>query len=209
MPEKWHGLTDQEARYRQRYLDLIVNEKSKQTFVIRAKIISFIRDFFTSQGFMEVETPMMHPIAGGANARPFITKHNSLNMDLFLRIAPELYLKRLVVGGLEKVFEINRNFRNEGLSTKHNPEFTMLEFYQAYSNCDDLIDLTINLLHNLVVSICGKQNIHYQNKEYVFDQNMLRLTMIDAIIKYCDLNKDVDLRDVKNLKKFGKLSRKF
>ena len=207
MPEKWHGLNDQEARYRQRYLDLIVNEKSKQTFVIRAKIIGFIRDFFTSQGFMEVETPMMHPIAGGANARPFITKHNSLNMELFLRIAPELYLKRLVVGGLEKVFEINRNFRNEGLSTKHNPEFTMLEFYQAYSNCDDLIDLTINLLHNLVVSICGKQNIHYQNKEYVFDQNMLRLTMIDAIRKYCDLNKDVDLRDVKNLKNLANSQR--
>ena len=207
MPEKWHGLNDQEARYRQRYLDLIVNEKSKQTFVIRAKIIGFIRDFFTSQGFMEVETPMMHPIAGGANARPFITKHNSLNMELFLRIAPELYLKRLVVGGLEKVFEINRNFRNEGLSTKHNPEFTMLEFYQAYSNCDDLIDLTINLLHNLVISICGKQNIHYQNKEYVFDQNMLRLTMIDAIRKYCDLNKDVDLRDVKNLKNLANSQR--
>ena len=203
MPEKWHGLTDQETRYRQRYLDLIVNDKSKRTFIVRTKIINFIREFFTSRGFLEVETPMMHPIAGGANARPFITKHNSLDMDLFLRIAPELYLKRLVVGGLEKVFEINRNFRNEGLSTKHNPEFTMLEFYQAYSSCDDLIDFSIDLFHNLVVSICGKQNIHYQNKEYIFNQNLLRLTMIDAIKKYCGLDSNINLRNLKILKQLA------
>ncbi len=199
MPEKWHGLTDQEARYRQRYLDLIVNDKSKQTFVIRTKIINFVREFFNSRGFLEVETPMMHSIAGGANAKPFITKHNSLDMDLFLRIAPELYLKRLVVGGLEKVFEINRNFRNEGLSPKHNPEFTMLEFYQAYSSCDDLIDLSIDLFHNLVVAICGTQKIYYQNKEYVFDQNIPRLTMIDAVKKYCGIENHINLRSIKNL----------
>lgn len=203
MPEKWHGLSDQESRYRQRYLDLIVNERSRQVFWARTKIINFIREYFTGRGFMEVETPMMHPIAGGANAKPFITRHNSLNMDLFLRIAPELYLKRLVVGGFEKVFEINRNFRNEGLSTKHNPEFTMLEFYQAYSNCDELMDLTVDLLHALVTSICEKNVLTYQGNEYVFSKDLLKLPMVDAIKNYCNVNTDVDFRNLNNLRQLA------
>ena len=199
MPEKWHGLSDQESRYRQRYLDLIVNEKAKLTFMMRTKIINFIRGYFESKGFLEVETPMMHPIAGGANAKPFITRHNSLGMDLFLRIAPELYLKRLVIGGFEKVFEINRNFRNEGLSTKHNPEFTMLEFYQSYSNCNELMDLTVDLFHKLVTSICGDKKITYQGQDYVFDKSILRLSMVDAIKHYCSVGREIDLRDKKIL----------
>jgi len=140
LPEKWHGLTDVELRYRQRYLDLIANEGSRQVFLTRARIVQELRRFFDERGYTEVETPMMHPIAGGAAARPFVTHHNTLDIDLYLRIAPELYLKRLVVGGLDRVYEINRNFRNEGISTQHNPEFTMLEFYEAYSNYLDLMD---------------------------------------------------------------------
>ena len=146
LPEKWHGLTDIEARYRQRYVDLIVNPDVQKTFIARSKITQGIREFFCARDYLEVETPMMHPIPGGAAAKPFITHHNKLDMDLFLRIAPELYLKRLVVGGMDRVFEINRNFRNEGISIQHNPEFTMLEFYQAYAEAEDLIPLTETLL---------------------------------------------------------------
>jgi lysyl-tRNA synthetase class 2 len=145
LPEKWHGLADIETRYRQRYLDLIVNDPVKKVFITRSRIIQAIRDFFIKRDFLEVETPMMQPIPGGATARPFKTFHNALGMDLYLRVAPELYLKRLVVGGLERVFEINRNFRNEGVSIKHNPEFTMLEFYQAYATYEDLMALTEEL----------------------------------------------------------------
>ena len=146
LPEKWHGLTDVETRYRQRYVDLVMNSEVREVFVKRSKVVQALRRFFDARGFVEVETPMMHPIAGGAVARPFTTHHNALDIDLYLRIAPELYLKRLIVGGLERVYEINRNFRNEGISTQHNPEFTMLEFYQAYSDYRDLMDLTEEML---------------------------------------------------------------
>ena len=149
LPEKFHGLTDQEQRYRQRYVDLITNPASRDVFVKRSQIVQAIREFFVARGYLEVETPMMHPIPGGAAARPFVTHHNALDMELYLRIAPELYLKRLVVGGLEKVFEINRNFRNEGISTRHNPEFTMLEFYEAYRDYHYLMDLTEELLREV------------------------------------------------------------
>src|SRR4029079_17236469 len=150
LPEKWHGLTDVETRYRQRYLDLVVNPHSRSTFETRSRIVSAIRAFMTARGYLEVETPMMQPLAGGALARPFVTHHNALDMQLYLRIAPELYLKRLVVGGMERVFEINRNFRNEGISTQHNPEFTMMEFYQAYADYHDLMTLTEELLSDVV-----------------------------------------------------------
>src|SRR3982751_5296156 len=155
LPEKWHGLTDVEIRYRQRYLDLIVNPDSRRVFEGRSRIVAALREFMTSRGYLEVETPMMQPIAGGANARPFLTHHNTLDMDLFLRIAPELYLKRLVVGGLDRVFEINRNFRNEGLSTQHNPEFTMMEFYQAYADYHDLMNLTEELFKRIALEVLG------------------------------------------------------
>ena len=150
LPNKFHGLTDMEARYRQRYLDLISNEESRRTFIIRSKVVAGIREFFISKGFMEVETPMLQVIPGGASARPFITHHNALDVDMYLRIAPELYLKRLVVGGFERVFELNRNFRNEGVSVRHNPEFTMLEYYQAYADYHDLMDNTEELLRRLI-----------------------------------------------------------
>src|SRR5256714_3771307 len=155
LPEKWHGLTDIETRYRQRYVDLIANPEIKHIFVVRSRIIQAVRTFLTSRGFLEVETPMMHPIPGGAAARPFVTHHNTLDIDLYLRIAPELYLKRLVVGGFDRVYEINRNFRNEGISTQHNPEFTMLEFYEAYSNYQDLMKLNEELLAQLAKKITG------------------------------------------------------
>ncbi|MBI3785571.1 MAG: lysine--tRNA ligase [Deltaproteobacteria bacterium] len=161
LPEKWHGLTDVEARYRQRYLDLIANPESRQVFLLRSKLIDRIRAFFTARDFIEVETPMMHPIPGGAAARPFVTHHNTLDMTLYLRIAPELYLKRLLVGGFERVFEINRNFRNEGISVRHNPEFTMLEFYWAYATYDDLITLTEDLIVGLADDLLGKRQLTY------------------------------------------------
>ncbi len=181
LPEKFHGLTDQETRYRQRYVDLIMNEDSRRVFRTRARVTAFIRDYLTRQGFMEVETPMMHVIPGGATARPFITHHNSLDMDLYLRIAPELYLKRLIVGGIEKVFEINRSFRNEGLSPRHNPEFTMLEFYQAYADYNDLIDLTEDLIRNLVTEIKGSAKISYQGEEYDLGREFQRMTVLESI----------------------------
>ncbi|WP_025538051.1 amino acid--tRNA ligase-related protein, partial [Vibrio parahaemolyticus] len=161
LPEKFHGLTDQEMRYRQRYVDLIVNEDSRNAFVVRSKVMSAIRNFMISKQFMEVETPMMHVIPGGASARPFITHHNALDMPMYLRIAPELYLKRLVVGGFDRVFEINRNFRNEGLSPRHNPEFTMMEFYMAYADYKDLMDFTEELLSSVALEVLGSTSMPY------------------------------------------------
>ncbi len=183
LPEKWHGLTDVELRYRQRYLDLIANEDSRRVFMTRAKIVQELRRFFDERDYTEVETPMMHPIAGGAAARPFVTHHNTLDIDLYLRIAPELYLKRLVVGGLDRVYEINRNFRNEGISTQHNPEFTMLEFYEAYSNYLDLMDLNESLFARLAKVITGSTIVKYGQAELDFGK-MQRLTMREAIQKY-------------------------
>jgi lysyl-tRNA synthetase class 2 len=187
LPEKWHGLTDKETRYRQRYVDLIVNDDVRDTFRRRAQMISSMRTFFAERDFLEVETPMMHPIAGGAAAKPFITHHNALSMDLFLRIAPELYLKRLVVGGFERVFEINRNFRNEGLSPQHNPEFTMLEFYQAYANYDDLMDLSEELLACLANEVTGSASVQYQDTTLEFGKPFRRVTMSDAVAEQAGL----------------------
>jgi lysyl-tRNA synthetase class 2 len=183
LPEKFHGLADPDIRYRQRYLDLIANPVVREIFVKRARIISELRHFFVSRGYIEVETPMMHPIAGGATARPFVTHHNTFDIDLFLRIAPELYLKRLVVGGLDRVFEINRNFRNEGIDAVHNPEFTMLEFYQAYSDYRDLMKLSEELLASLAEKICGSKKIPYGEHELDFS-NIDRLSMREAIGRY-------------------------
>lgn len=184
LPEKFHGLTDQETRYRQRYVDLIMNAQSREVFVMRSKIISYIRHFFENEGFLEVETPMMHPIPGGAAAKPFQTHHNTLDMDLYLRIAPELYLKRLVVGGLERVFEINRNFRNEGISTRHNPEFTMLEFYQAYADYEDLMSLSEKLLRGLAQEVLGNTAVDYQGTLIDFGKDFTRLPMREAVKQY-------------------------
>jgi lysyl-tRNA synthetase class 2 len=177
-------LADQEMRYRQRYVDLIVNEASRKTFITRTRIVEAIRQFLISREFMEVETPMMQVIPGGAAARPFITHHNALDRDMYLRIAPELYLKRLVVGGFERVFEINRNFRNEGLSTRHNPEFTMLEFYWSYADYRDLMDLTEAMLRHIAESVMGNSKVTYQGSEYDFAQPFLRLSVFDSILQY-------------------------
>jgi lysyl-tRNA synthetase class 2 len=181
LPEKFHGLTDQEQRYRQRYVDLIVTPEAKRNFEIRSKAIQILRTFFTDRGYLEVETPMMQSIPGGATAKPFITNHNALDMQLYLRVAPELYLKRLVVGGFEKVFEINRNFRNEGISTKHNPEFTMLEFYEAFRDYQYLMNLTETMLKELTETCVGSAQITYQGHEIDFAQPFQRLTMAEAI----------------------------
>ena len=183
LPEKWHGLSDIELRYRQRYLDLIVSEKSREVYQTRARIIRELRQFFDGRGYIEVETPMMHPIAGGATARPFITHHNTLDIDLYLRIAPELYLKRLTVGGFDRVYEINRNFRNEGISTQHNPEFTMLEFYQAYSNYQDLMELNEQLFPQIARNITGSPVVRFGEHDLDFGK-FTRLTMREAIVKY-------------------------
>jgi lysyl-tRNA synthetase, class II len=184
LPEKFHGMTDQEQRYRQRYVDLITNAASRDVFVKRSQIVQGVREFFVRRGYLEVETPMMHPIPGGAAARPFVTHHNALDMQLFLRIAPELYLKRLVVGGLEKVFEINRNFRNEGISTRHNPEFTMLEFYEAFQDYNYLMDLTEELLRELAQKVLGTTTVDYQGTAIDLGRPFDRLTMAQAIHKY-------------------------
>ena len=184
LPEKFHGLTDQEQKYRQRYVDLIVSPESRRVFMMRSQIVQAMREFFVARGYLEVETPMMQPIPGGATARPFITHHNALDTDLYLRIAPELYLKRLVVGGLEKVFEINRNFRNEGISTRHNPEFTMLEFYEAYRDYRYLMDLTEELMREVARRVCGTTTIEYQEQKIDLSGPFDRLTMADAITKY-------------------------
>ncbi len=184
LPEKFHGLTDQEQKYRQRYLDLVTNEDTRRVFITRSRIIQAIREFFVSRDYLEVETPMMHPIPGGATARPFITHHNALDMSLYLRIAPELYLKRLVVGGMEKVFEINRNFRNEGISTRHNPEFTMLEFYEAYQDHRYLMDLTESLLREVALKVLGSMSFVYQQQQIDLSQPFPRLTITQAVLKY-------------------------
>ena len=184
LPEKFHGLSDQEQRYRQRYVDLITNTQSRDVFVKRSKIVQAIREFFVVRGYLEVETPMMHSIPGGAAARPFATHHNALDMQLFLRIAPELYLKKLVVGGMEKVFEINRNFRNEGISTRHNPEFTMLEFYEAYQDYRYLMDLTETLFREVAQKVVGSVALTYQGVAIDLGKPFDRLTMAEAIHKY-------------------------
>ncbi len=184
LPDKYHGLADMEARYRNRHLDLIVNPESRDTFIKRSRLVQAIREFFVSRGYLEVETPMMHAIPGGAAAKPFRTHHNALDMDLYLRIAPELYLKRLTVGGLEKVFEINRNFRNEGMSTRHNPEFTMIEFYEAYRDYRYLMDLTETLLRECASKVLGTTTLPYQGETIDLAKPFDRLTMAEAIAKY-------------------------
>ncbi|AVX19323.1 MULTISPECIES: lysine--tRNA ligase [Carboxydocella] len=188
LPEKWHGLKDVELRYRQRYVDLIVNPEVKQTFILRSRIIRAIRNFLDQKGFLEVETPMMQPIAGGAAARPFITHHNALDMTLYLRIAPELYLKRLLVGGFEKVYEINRNFRNEGISTKHNPEFTMLELYQAYADYNDMMRLTEELISTVAQEVLGTTRIVYQGTEIDLAPPWRRVPMLEAIKEHTGID---------------------
>jgi len=195
LPEKFHGLTDQEQKYRQRYLDLITNEDARKVFMKRTSIIQAIRDFFIRDGYLEVETPMMHTIPGGAAAKPFITHHNALDMQMYLRIAPELYLKRLVVGGFEKVFEINRNFRNEGLSTRHNPEFTMIEFYEAYRDYRYLMDFTERLFREVTQKVLGSTSFNYQGKKLDFGQPFHRLTMVQAVQKYHPQFTDLQLND--------------
>ena len=184
LPEKFHGLTDQEQKYRMRHLDLIMNEQSRFTFVARSRMVQSIRNHMCNHGFLEVETPMMHPIPGGASARPFKTHHNALDMELYLRIAPELYLKKLVVGGFEKVFEMNRNFRNEGMSPRHNPEFTMMEFYEAYSEYRKLMDFTEGLLRHAAREALGTEVFEYQGRTLDLSKPFDRLTMVEAIMKY-------------------------
>ncbi|UUV19694.1 lysine--tRNA ligase [Fusobacteria bacterium ZRK30] len=180
LPDKFHGLTDVETRYRQRYVDLIMNRDVKETFITRTKIVSFIRSFLTKKDFLEVETPIMHPIVGGASAKPFVTHHNALDMELYLRIAPELYLKRLIVGGFDKVFEINRSFRNEGISTRHNPEFTMMELYQAYADFEDIMDLTEEIITNTAKEVLGTTDVVYNGKEIKLE-GFKRIHMVDII----------------------------
>jgi lysyl-tRNA synthetase class 2 len=184
LPEKWHGLTDIEARYRQRYLDLMANPKVKEIFLTRIRAIQRIRDFFTQRGFVEVETPMLHPIPGGATAKPFKTFHNALDMELYMRVAPELFLKRLVIGGFERIFEINRCFRNEGISTQHNPEFTMLEFYQSYATYQDMMETTEELLSSMVIEIHGKPSLTYQGREIDFTPPWRRIRFKEAVLEY-------------------------
>ena len=202
LPEKFHGLTDTETRYRQRYVDLIMNEDSKNVFRTRSKIIRFIRDFMEAPGreFLEVETPMMHPIPGGATARPFVTHHNALDLQMYLRIAPELYLKRLIVGGLDRVYEINRSFRNEGVSTRHNPEFTMLEFYWAYANFDDLMDLTETMLRELAVVVSGGTTVVYEGQSIDFGTTFERMSVEESVRKFNPELSDADLWDAETLK---------
>ncbi|QYK13728.1 lysine--tRNA ligase [Shewanella rhizosphaerae] len=210
LPEKFHGLTDQETRYRQRYVDLIVNEESRAAFIMRSKVVTAIRNFMVSKEFMEVETPMMHSIPGGASARPFITHHNALDIEMYLRIAPELYLKRLVVGGFERVFEINRNFRNEGLSPRHNPEFTMMEFYMAYSDYKDLMDLTEEMLSSIAKDLLGDTKLPYGEHTIDFGGPYERLSMLDAIKKYNPDNETIqsmtyeEVKDVEFMRNLAK-----
>jgi lysyl-tRNA synthetase class 2 len=195
LPEKWHGLADVETRYRQRYLDLIANDHVKDVFVLRNRIIQSIRNFFIQRDFLEVETPMMQPIAGGATAKPFKTFHNALGMDLYLRVAPELYLKRLVVGGLERVFEINRNFRNEGISVQHNPEFTMLEFYMSYATYEDLMALTERLFNQVLQEVLGTGTIEFQGNQVDFEPPWQRITLFDSLREIAGVQEEV-LRDI-------------
>ncbi len=195
LPEKFHGIADQEIKYRQRYLDLIMDEESRKTFMLRSKIVAYIRHVLIEKNFLEVETPMMQAIPGGATARPFETHHNALDMGMYLRIAPELYLKRLVVGGFERVFELNRNFRNEGLSTRHNPEFTMLEFYQAYAEYHDLMDLTEAMLKGLAVDIVGSEKVEYQGEQYDFGKPFHRMTVLESILHFNPYLSAAELND--------------
>ncbi len=201
LPEKYHGLTDHEIKYRQRYLDLIMNPESRRVFEVRSRVVAYIRAFFNGRGFMEVETPMMQLIPGGAAARPFVTHHNALDLELYLRVAPELYLKRLTVGGFERVFEVNRNFRNEGLSTRHNPEFTMLEFYWAYADMEDLITLTQELLRGLAEEVLETAEITYQGEALSLGEQADRMTMAEAIVRHTGLDSD----DVQNAEKLSEL----
>ncbi|OGT46754.1 MAG: lysine--tRNA ligase [Gammaproteobacteria bacterium RIFCSPHIGHO2_12_FULL_41_20] len=204
LPDKYHGLTDQELRYRQRYVDLMVNEETRRTFLLRTKIIDAVRQFLKERDFLEVETPMMQVLAGGAAARPFVTHHHALDMPLYLRIAPELYLKRLVVGGFERVFEINRNFRNEGVSTQHNPEFTMLEFYQAYADYKDLMDLTEVLIRQLAIAVLGTTHMTYQGESFDVSEPFQRLTLKQAILQF---NANVAERDLDALATANKVAK--
>ena len=201
LPEKYHGLSDQETRYRQRYFDLITNEASRKTFITRNKIVRYIRHFFEGRDFREVETPMMHPIPGGATAKPFVTHHNALDIPLYLRIAPELYLKRLVVGGLERVFEINRSFRNEGMSVRHNPEFTMIEFYEAFCDYNRMMQMAEDTIRAACRSVSGSLKIEYNGKEVDLESPFERLTILEAIKKYNPHYTDEQLNDAEWLKK--------
>ncbi|MBC8586376.1 lysine--tRNA ligase [Oscillospiraceae bacterium NSJ-64] len=203
LPEKWHGLKDTELRYRQRYVDLIVNPEVKDTFIKRSKIIRCIRSYLDNLGFLEVETPLLHPIAGGANARPFITHHNTLDMDMYLRIAPELYLKRLIVGGFDKVYELGRMFRNEGMDTRHNPEFTMIEMYQAYTDYYGMMDLAENLIRYAAQEVLGTTQIVYDGVEMDLSKPFERLTMADAVKKFSG----VDFNQVKTLEEARALAK--
>lgn len=203
MPEKWHGLKDIEIRYRQRYLDFIVNPEVKKIFMTRIKVIQSFREFLIGKGFLEVETPMLQTIPGGAAAKPFMTHHNALDMELFLRIAPELFLKRLIIGGFERVFEMNRNFRNEGISHKHNPEFTMLEFYQAFADYNDLMILTEELLKFVALQATGTLEFNYRDNAISFDGNWEKITMIDSIKKYGHIEVSFDM-DLKKLQKIAR-----
>ena len=204
LPDKHHGLTDTETRYRQRYVDLIVNEEVRQTFRVRSQVIAHIRQFLMQRDFLEVETPMLQAIPGGAAATPFETHHNALAMDMYLRIAPELYLKRLVVGGFERVFEINRNFRNEGVSTRHNPEFTMLEFYQAYADYEDNMDLTEELFRELAQLVLGSTDVPYGDKVFHFGEPFVRLSVFDSILKYNPELTAADLQDIDKARAIAK-----
>lgn len=203
LPDKFHGLSDQEVRYRQRYLDLMMNPEVREIFRVRSKLVTGIRRFLLNKSFMEVETPMMHPIPGGAIAKPFVTHHNALNMSLYLRVAPELYLKRLVVGGFERVFELNRSFRNEGVSTRHNPEFTMLELYQAYATYEDLMQLTEALMLALAQEIAGASTLTYQGQTIDFAGPFARITVKEAVLRYNPQMKVEDIEDISRLKTFA------
>ena len=205
LPDKHHGLVDTEQRYRQRYVDLIVNEDVRHTFQVRSKVIAYIRNFLTARDFLEVETPMLQTIPGGAAAKPFETHHNALDLPMYLRIAPELYLKRLVVGGFERVFEINRNFRNEGVSTRHNPEFTMLEFYQAYADYEDNMDLTEELFRELAQAVLGTTDVPYQGKVFHFGEPFQRISLFDSILKY---NPDISAADLTDIDTARALAKK-
>ena len=207
LPEKFHGLADQEIKYRQRYVDMIVSEETRNTFKSRSKIVSAIRNFMVENEFLEVETPMLHPIPGGASAKPFVTHHNALDMQMTLRIAPELYLKRLIVGGFERVFEVNRNFRNEGLSVRHNPEFTMMEFYATYTDYKWLMDYTENCIRAAAIAACGTATMQYQGRELDFSKPFQRLTIVGAVNKYAPQYTAEQLADAafirQELLKFG------
>jgi lysyl-tRNA synthetase, class II len=205
MPDKFHGVADQEVKYRQRYVDLMTDEEARKRFVARSRAVSGVRDFMVKHDFLEVETPMLHPIPGGANAKPFVTHHNALDQEMYLRIAPELYLKRLVVGGFERVFEVNRNFRNEGISVRHNPEFTMMEFYAAYWDYRDLMDFTEALVRDTAMKAAGRLDLSYGGKPVDLARPFERLTIREAILKHTDAGENVDSRDwlVNALRKIG------